>query len=187
MFYKQGPLRRWICTSFDTQRWSGGSYIRSQSWFRTAGVKWTASHVCFVGNRCSSARHSPKPTAVRGSPKPRAHSSPSPSKAPGPACTSRAPSRAGSSMAHSSSARSSRAPPSARSSSALSVFITPHLFQFFLVWFPNVLKPCVSLSPTSGIVCLTPVIHVPCVRFNKSDYRMFSSSPRSLLPALDDN
>ncbi len=40
MFYKQGPFRRWICTSFDTQRWSGGSYIRSQSWFRTAGGKW---------------------------------------------------------------------------------------------------------------------------------------------------
>ncbi len=26
-FYKQGPVRRWICTSFDTERWS--SYKRS--------------------------------------------------------------------------------------------------------------------------------------------------------------
>ncbi len=31
----------------------------------------------------------------------------------------------------------------------------------------------------SGIVCLTPVIHVPCVRFNKRYYWMFSSSPCS--------
>ncbi len=36
MFYKQGPVRRWICTSFNTERWSGPSYKRSRSWFRTA-------------------------------------------------------------------------------------------------------------------------------------------------------
>ncbi len=44
-FYKQGPIRRWICTSFNTERWSGPSYKRSRSWFRTAdgewnGIKW---------------------------------------------------------------------------------------------------------------------------------------------------
>ncbi len=30
-FYKQGPIRRWICTSFNTERWSGPSYKRSRS------------------------------------------------------------------------------------------------------------------------------------------------------------
>ncbi len=39
-FYKQGPIRRWICTSFNTERWSGPSYKRSRSWFRTADGKW---------------------------------------------------------------------------------------------------------------------------------------------------
>ncbi len=29
-FYKQGPVRRWICTSFDTERWSSPSYKRSR-------------------------------------------------------------------------------------------------------------------------------------------------------------
>ncbi len=38
--YKQGQVRRWICTLFDTERWSGLSYKRSRSWFRTAGGKW---------------------------------------------------------------------------------------------------------------------------------------------------
>ncbi len=39
MFYKQGPVRRWICTSFDTERWSGPSDKRSRSCFGTAGGK----------------------------------------------------------------------------------------------------------------------------------------------------
>ncbi len=39
-FCKQGPVRRWICTSFDTERWSNPSYNRSRSWFRTADGKW---------------------------------------------------------------------------------------------------------------------------------------------------
>ncbi len=34
-FYKQGPVRRWICTSFDIERWIGPSYKRSRLWFRT--------------------------------------------------------------------------------------------------------------------------------------------------------
>ncbi len=39
-FYKQGPVRHWICASFETERWSGPSYNRSRSWFRTADGKW---------------------------------------------------------------------------------------------------------------------------------------------------
>ncbi len=39
-FYKPGPVRRWICTWFDTERWSGPSYERSRSWFRTSDGKW---------------------------------------------------------------------------------------------------------------------------------------------------
>ncbi len=61
-FYKQGPVRRWICTSFNTERWSGPSYKRSGSWFRTADGKWNGIKcLCFVGDRCSSARHSLAP------------------------------------------------------------------------------------------------------------------------------
>ncbi len=30
-FYKQGPVPRWICTLFDSERWSGPSYQRSRS------------------------------------------------------------------------------------------------------------------------------------------------------------
>ncbi len=52
-FYKQGPIRRWICTSFNTERWSGPSYKRSRSWFRTADGKWNGIKcLCFVGDRC---------------------------------------------------------------------------------------------------------------------------------------
>ncbi len=57
MFYKQGPIRRWICTSFNTERWSDPSYKRSRSWFRTADGKWNGIKcLCFVGDRrkCSS-------------------------------------------------------------------------------------------------------------------------------------
>ncbi len=57
MFYKQGPIRRWICTWFNTERWSGPSYKRSRSWFRTADGKWNSIKcLCFVGDRskCSS-------------------------------------------------------------------------------------------------------------------------------------
>ncbi len=56
-FYKQGPIRRWICTWFNTERWSGPSYKRSRSWFRTADGKWNGiKSLCFVGDRskCSS-------------------------------------------------------------------------------------------------------------------------------------
>ncbi len=56
-FYKQGPIRRWICTSFNTERWSGPSYKRSRSWFRTADDKWNGIKcLCFVGDqsKCSS-------------------------------------------------------------------------------------------------------------------------------------
>ncbi len=56
-FYKQGPIRRWICTWFNTERWSGPSYKRSRSWFRTADGKWNGIKcLCFVGDRskCSS-------------------------------------------------------------------------------------------------------------------------------------
>ncbi len=46
-FYKQGPIRRWICTSFNTERWSGPSYKRSRSWFRTADGKWNGIKCLF--------------------------------------------------------------------------------------------------------------------------------------------
>ncbi len=46
-FYKQGPVRRWICISFDTERWSGLSYKRSRSWFRTADGKWNGIKCLF--------------------------------------------------------------------------------------------------------------------------------------------
>ncbi len=60
-FYKQGPIRRWICTSFNTERWSGPSYKRSRSWFRTADGKWNGIKcLCFVGDR-ASAHHSLAP------------------------------------------------------------------------------------------------------------------------------
>ncbi len=39
MFYKQGPVRCWIFTSFDNERWSSPSYKRFRSWFRTADGK----------------------------------------------------------------------------------------------------------------------------------------------------
>ncbi len=56
-FYKPGPVRRWICPSFDTERWSSPSYKRSRSRFRTAGGKWYASNVCVllvIRLKCSS-------------------------------------------------------------------------------------------------------------------------------------
>ncbi len=56
-----GPIRHWICTSFNTERWSGPSYKRSRSWFRTADGKWNGIKcLCFVGDR-ASARHSLAP------------------------------------------------------------------------------------------------------------------------------
>ncbi len=45
--YKQGPVRRWICTWFDTERWSGPSYERSRSWFRTSDDKWNCIKCLF--------------------------------------------------------------------------------------------------------------------------------------------
>ncbi len=63
---QQGPVRRWICTSFNTERWSGPSYKRSQSWFRTADGKWKSIKcLCFVRDRCASARHSLAPPTAR--------------------------------------------------------------------------------------------------------------------------
>ncbi len=65
-FYKQGLVRRWICISFDTERWSGPSYKRSRSWFRTADGKWNGIKcLCFVGDWHSSARHSLAPPTAR--------------------------------------------------------------------------------------------------------------------------
>ncbi len=62
-FYKQGPIRRWICTSFNTERWSGPSYKRSRSWFRTADGEWNGIKcLCFVGDR---HRHSLAPPTTR--------------------------------------------------------------------------------------------------------------------------
>ncbi len=46
-----------ICPSFDTERWSGPSYKRSRSWFRTADGKWNGIKcLYFVGHwrKCSS-------------------------------------------------------------------------------------------------------------------------------------
>ncbi len=61
-FYKQGPVRRWICTLFNTERWSSPSYKRSRSWFRTDDGKWNGIKcLCFVGVRRSSARPSLAP------------------------------------------------------------------------------------------------------------------------------
>ncbi len=66
LFYKQGPVRRWICTSFDTERWSGPSYKRSRSWIGTVDGKWNGIKcLCFVGNRCSSTHHSLAPPTAR--------------------------------------------------------------------------------------------------------------------------
>ncbi len=59
MFYKQGPVRCWICTSFDTERWSGPSNKRSRSWFGTGGCKWNCiTFLCFVGKQCLSVHDS---------------------------------------------------------------------------------------------------------------------------------
>ncbi len=67
-FYKQGPVRRWICTSFNTERWSGPSYKRSRSWFRTADGKWNGIKcLCFV-RKCSSlfsSAHGAPPPGAR--------------------------------------------------------------------------------------------------------------------------
>ncbi len=59
-FYKQGPIRRWICTSFNTERWSGPSYKRSRSWFRTADGKWNGIK-CLLLAIGASARNSLAP------------------------------------------------------------------------------------------------------------------------------
>ncbi len=60
-----GPVRRWLCTWFDTERWSDLSYKRTRSWFRTAVGKWNGIKcLCFVFSRCSSARHSLAPPMV---------------------------------------------------------------------------------------------------------------------------
>ncbi len=47
MFYKQGPVRCWICTLFDTERWIGPSDKRSRSWFETADGKWNCIKFLF--------------------------------------------------------------------------------------------------------------------------------------------
>ncbi len=56
-FYKPGPVRCWICASFDTERWSSPSYKRSRSWFRTADGKWNSIQYLFCWRsalKCSS-------------------------------------------------------------------------------------------------------------------------------------
>ncbi len=63
-FYKQGPIRCWICTSFNTERWSGPSYKRSRSWFRTADGKWNGIKCLWLSVLLAigaSARHSLAP------------------------------------------------------------------------------------------------------------------------------
>ncbi len=66
IFNKQGPVWCWICTSFETERWSGPSDKRSRSWFGTADGKWNGiTFLCFVGNRRASARHSLAPPTAR--------------------------------------------------------------------------------------------------------------------------
>ncbi len=63
-FYKQGLVRRWICTSFDPERWSSPSCKRS--WFRSAGGMWNGIKcLCFVVDRLSSTRHSLAPPTAR--------------------------------------------------------------------------------------------------------------------------
>ncbi len=64
MFYKPGPVRRCICTSFDTERWSSPSYKRSRSWFRTTDGKWNASHVSVLFAIGASANNSLAPPTV---------------------------------------------------------------------------------------------------------------------------
>ncbi len=62
-FYKQGPVRRWICTWFNTERWSGPSYKRSRSWFRTADGEWNSIKcLCFVGDRSKCCHSLAPPT-----------------------------------------------------------------------------------------------------------------------------
>ncbi len=77
-FYKQGPIRRWICTWFNTERWSGPSYKRSRSWFRTADGKWNGIKcLCFVGDRrkCSSLFSSAHTTRLHSLAPPTRHAS----------------------------------------------------------------------------------------------------------------
>ncbi len=63
-FYKQDPVWRWICTLFNTERWSSPSYKRSRPWFKTAdGELNSIKGLCFVGD-CASARHSLAPPMV---------------------------------------------------------------------------------------------------------------------------
>ncbi len=60
-FYKQGPIR-WICTSFNTERWSGPSYKRSRVMIQKLQmVSETASNVSVLLAIGASARHSLAP------------------------------------------------------------------------------------------------------------------------------
>ncbi len=44
------------------------------------------------------------------------------------------------------------------------------------------------VSPASGIVCLTPVSHVPCVGFNKKNILLVSSLPEKCYTVdMDEN
>ncbi len=64
-FYKQGPIRRWICTWFNTERWSGPSYKRSRSWFRTADGEWNGIKCLCLLAIGASAHHSLAPPTTR--------------------------------------------------------------------------------------------------------------------------
>ncbi len=57
--------------------------------------------------------------------------------------------------------------------------IAPHLFQFFLVWFPCVYKPSVSCVLCSLLNVFLVLLN-PCLQ-------LFSVSPRSLLPREPDS
>ncbi len=77
-FIKQGPIRRWICTWFNTERWSGPSYKRSRSWFRAAdGKRNGIKCLCFVGYRskCWSLYSSAHTTRLHSLAPPTQHAS----------------------------------------------------------------------------------------------------------------
>ncbi len=60
-FIKQGPIRRWICTWFNTERWSGPSYKDPGHDSELQMVRETASNVCVLLAIGASAGHSIAP------------------------------------------------------------------------------------------------------------------------------
>ncbi len=61
--YKQGPVRCWIFTSFNNERWSSPSYKRFRSWFRTADGMCFAVIALKCSSLFSSAHGAPPPGA----------------------------------------------------------------------------------------------------------------------------